>query len=141
MRLFVLCSKHALLTVITTASFFFSIHFLSEKSVLEIKYDGLLTPNTLGGFLCIPTPNTCQLNPLFHTFAEFRLIVNRTVAQQSTDWLATNAQFSLNESFFFHCSFLTKDSLFVCEACTAVDKAIPSSPIRMFFSVLSATCS
>ena len=51
---------------------------------------------TLGDFLCIRTPNTDQLNPLFHTFAEFRPIVNRVVAQQSTDWLAANAQFSPN---------------------------------------------
>ena len=29
---------------------------------------------SLGDFLCIPTPNTGQMNPLFHTFAEFRLI-------------------------------------------------------------------
>ena len=50
----------------------------------------------LGDFLCIPTPNTGQLNPLFHTIAEFRLIVNRIVARQSTDWLAANAQFSPN---------------------------------------------
>ena len=47
--------------------------------------------------MCIPTPNTGQLNPLFHTFGEFRLIVNRIVARQSTDWLAANAQFSPNE--------------------------------------------
>ena len=53
----------------------------------------------LGDFLCIPTPNTGQLNSLFHTFAEFRLIVNRIVARQSTDWLATNAQFSPNAKF------------------------------------------
>ena len=53
----------------------------------------------LGDFLCIPTPNTGQLNPLFHTFAEFRLIVNRIVAWQSTDWLAVNAQFSPNDRF------------------------------------------
>ena len=46
--------------------------------------------------MCIPTSNTGQLNPLFHTFAEFRLIVNRIVARQSTDWLAANAQFSPN---------------------------------------------
>ena len=52
----------------------------------------------LGDFLCIPTPNTGELNPLFHTFAEFRLIVNRVVARQSTDWLASNAQFSSNVS-------------------------------------------
>ena len=50
----------------------------------------------LGDLLCIPAPNTGQLNPLFHTFAEFRLIVNRIVARQSTDWLAANAQFSPN---------------------------------------------
>ena len=53
--------------------------------------------NPLGDFLCILTPNTGQLNPLFHTFAEFRLIVNRIVARQSTDWLAANAQFSPND--------------------------------------------
>ena len=55
-------------------------------------------PSSLGDFLCIPTLNTGQLNPLFHTFAEFRLIVNRIVARQSTDWLAANAQFFLNPS-------------------------------------------
>ena len=52
---------------------------------------------TLGDFLNIPTPNTGQLNPLFHTVAEFRLIVNRIVARHSTDWLAANAQFSPND--------------------------------------------
>ena len=46
--------------------------------------------------MCISKPNTGQLNLLFHTFAEFRLIVNRIVAQQSTDWLAANSQFSSN---------------------------------------------
>ena len=51
---------------------------------------------SIGDFLCIPPPNTGQLNPLFHTFVEFRLIVNRIVARQSTDWLAANAQFSPN---------------------------------------------
>ena len=51
----------------------------------------------LGDFLCISTMNTGQLNPLFHTFAEFRLIVNGIVVQQSTDWLVANAQFSPNE--------------------------------------------
>ena len=51
---------------------------------------------SLGDFLRIRTPNTDQLNPLFYTFAEFRLIVNRIVALQSTDWLAANAQFSPN---------------------------------------------
>ena len=50
----------------------------------------------LGDCLCIPTPNTGQLNPLFHTFAEFTLVVNRVLARQSTDWLAANAQFSPN---------------------------------------------
>ena len=56
---------------------------------------GSLKP--LGDFLCIPTPNTGQLNPLFHTFVKFRLIVNRIVTRQYTDWLAANAQFSLND--------------------------------------------
>ena len=45
----------------------------------------------------ISTPNTGQLNSLYHTFGEFRLIVNRTVARQSTDWLAANAEFSLKK--------------------------------------------
>ena len=49
------------------------------------------SPVSLGSFLCIPTPNTGQLNPLSHTFAEFRLMVNRIVTRQSTDWLAANA--------------------------------------------------
>ena len=63
---------------------------------------GTFTPSlgpTLGDFLCIPTPNAGQLNPPFHTFAEFRLIVNRIVVRQSTDWLAANAQFSPNVCF------------------------------------------
>ena len=47
--------------------------------------------------LCIPTLNTGQLNPLLHTFAEYRLIVNRVVAWQSTDWFVANAQFSPND--------------------------------------------
>ena len=46
----------------------------------------------------IPTPNTGQLNPLFHTFAEFRPIVHRIVARQFTDWLVASAQFSPNVS-------------------------------------------
>ena len=64
---------------------------------------------TLGYFLCIQTPNTGQLNPLFHTFAKFRPIVNRVVARQSTGWLAANAQFSPNvfikkgTSLLVHC--------------------------------------
>ena len=41
--------------------------------------------NSLGDFLCIRTPNTVQLNSLFHAFAELRIIVNRVVAWQSTD--------------------------------------------------------
>ena len=57
----------------------------------------LVREESLGDFLCIPTLNTGQSNPLFHTFAEFRLIVDRIVARQSTDWLAANAQFSPNE--------------------------------------------
>ena len=50
----------------------------------------------LEDFLCILTPNAGQLSPLFRTFAGFRLIVNRIVAWQSTDWLAADAQFSPN---------------------------------------------
>ena len=51
---------------------------------------------SLGDFLYIRTPNTGQFNPLFHTVVEFRPIVNRVVARQSTDWLAASAQFSPN---------------------------------------------
>ena len=57
---------------------------------------GISQTIALGDFLCIQTLNTGQLNPPFHTFAEFRLIVNRIVARQSIDWLAANAQFSPN---------------------------------------------
>ena len=48
-------------------------------------------------FLGIGTPNTGQLSPLLHTFVEFRPIVNRVVARQSTDGLTTNVQFSPNK--------------------------------------------
>ena len=54
--------------------------------------------NTLGDFLCIPTLNIDKLNPLFHTFAEFRLLVNRVLARQSTDWFEANMQFSNNDT-------------------------------------------
>ena len=46
--------------------------------------------------MCISAPNTGQLNPLFDTFAEDILIVNRIVARKFTDWLAANAQLSPN---------------------------------------------
>ena len=65
----------------------------TSKEVIAFLSCGKLT---LGDFLCIPTPNPGQLNLLFHNFAEFRLIVNKIVARQSTDWLAANAQFSPN---------------------------------------------
>ena len=65
-----------------------------SRSNKEITYFN--KPLPLGDFLCIQTPNTGQLNPPFHTFTEFRPIVNRIVAWQSTDWLAANAQFSPN---------------------------------------------
>ena len=70
--------------------------------------------------MCIPTPNTGQLNPLFHTFAEFRLIVNRIVVRQSTDWLAANAQFSPNGNRFFFVNQLTTDYV-LCGACSEID--------------------
>ena len=38
------------------------------------------------------------IESLFHTFAEFRPIVNRVVALQSTDWMVANAQVSPNVS-------------------------------------------
>ena len=62
---------------------------------------------SLGAFLCIRTPNTGQLNPLFHTFAEFRPIWKRVQARQSTDWLVANAHFSPN-------------ALYVCESLSLV---------------------
>ena len=37
------------------------------------------------------------IESLFHTFAEFRLIVNRVIAQQPTYWLTDNTQFSPHE--------------------------------------------
>ena len=89
----------------TQSPCFVSESCLLERTILAHKYSKICnteerfnilrcSPYSLGDFLCIPTPNTGQLNPLFHTFAEFRLIVNRIVARQSTDWLAANAQFS-----------------------------------------------
>ena len=77
----------------------FSATFNSDNSDikccghLNIKY---ISAESLGDFLCILTPNTGQLNPLFHTLAEFRPIVKRVVARQSTDCLAANAQLSPN---------------------------------------------
>ena len=65
-----------------------------DMVIFNLKRNVYVHVISLGDFLCIPTPNTGQLNPLFHTFAEFRLIVNRIVVRQSTDWLAANAQFS-----------------------------------------------
>ena len=53
-----------------------------------------------------------ELNPLFHTFAEFRLIVNRIVVRQSTDWLAANAQFSPNAHVSFNTVVDFKGMLF-----------------------------
>ena len=64
---------------------FLRFHFIKDQKVFI----------NIRRFSC-PTLNTGQLNPLFHTFAEFRLIVNRIVARQSTDWLVANAQFSPN---------------------------------------------
>ena len=72
-------------------------HAMDPLPVKKLCGSLLMFKTPLGDFLCIPTPNTGQLNPLFHTDAEFRLIVNRIVARQSTDQLAANAQFSPNE--------------------------------------------
>ena len=47
-----------------------------------------------GAVLCIWSPNTGKLNALFYTFAEFRPIVNRVAARQSTDLFVANGQFS-----------------------------------------------
>ena len=72
--------------------------------------DGWLAGTSLGDFLCIPTPNTGQWNPLFHTVGEFRLIVNRIVVRQSTDWLAANAQLLNNSMNWASCSQLFSKS-------------------------------
>ena len=71
----------------------------SRNEVLNMSSIGLNAQNwPLGYFLCIRTPNTGQLNLLFHTFAEFRpIVVNRVVARQSTYRLAANAHFSPND--------------------------------------------
>ena len=47
--------------------------------VVKKKVGGLNKRQSLGDFLCILTPNSGQLNPLFDYFAEFRLIVKRFV--------------------------------------------------------------
>ena len=61
-----------------------------------------LSTHTLGIRMCIRIPNTGQLNPLFHTSAEFGPIVNGVVVRQSTDWLAANAQFSPYDFVVYH---------------------------------------
>ena len=74
-----------------------SLCFKTEPKLLKaVVVDTIVEKHELPlrDFLCIATLNTGQLNPLFHTFAEFRLIVNRIVARQSTNWLAASAQFS-----------------------------------------------
>ena len=55
-------------------------------------------PHNVYFYSYIWAPNTGQMNRLLHTIAEFRPIVNRIVARQSTDSLAANAQFSPDES-------------------------------------------
>ena len=70
---------------------------LKHESEVNCRFDYLFLIDFIH-FLCIPTPNTGQLYSPFHTFAEVRLIVKRIIARQSTDWLATNAQFSPNIS-------------------------------------------
>ena len=51
----------------------------------------------LGAFLCIRTPNTGQLNSLFHIFAEFRPISGLPSYNPIYYWIAASAQFSPNE--------------------------------------------
>ena len=67
--------------------FYGSIKFTHSRALLEINLN-------IRRFL---VHSDTELNPLFHTSAEFRLIVNRIVARQFTDWLAANAQFSPND--------------------------------------------
>ena len=84
---------------------FIKMHYFFSSEDLFSCYNPNLS-ETLGDFLCIPTPNTGQLNPVFHTFAEFRPIVNRIVAWQSTDWLAANAQFSPNDFELYDLNYM-----------------------------------
>ena len=76
-----------------------SVHFLWNKihsstiTWYEITFN---RSNIITRFLVHSDTEYRPIESLFHTFAEFRLIVNRIVARQSTDWLAANAQFSPN---------------------------------------------
>ena len=95
-------------------------HNITNTFVSIQYYTIIFCTRALGAFLCIRTPNTGQLNPLFHTFAEFRPIVNRVVARQSIDWLAGNAHFSPHENYVVifpvHCTWLKLTSSWkICE--------------------------
>ena len=50
--------------------------------------------SALGAFFRIRTPNTGQLNSLFHTFAEFRPISGLPRYNPIYYWLAVSAQYS-----------------------------------------------
>ena len=101
-----------------------SFNFL--KNVTEM-FANTLVFISLGDFLYIPTLNTGQLNPLFHTFAEFRLM-NRIVARQSTDWLAADAQFSPNGLLFV--VFFNKSQKELTVVCTNHITIILRFPLR-----------
>ena len=72
--------------------------------------------------------HTGQLNPLFHTFAEFRHIVNGVVVRQSADWLADNAQFSPSEILEIQANNDNKIYLKMCESRPDLLKLLPWSP-------------
>ena len=103
-----------------------------------IVYQTIFEYKSLEDFLYIPTPNTDQLNTQFHTFEEFRAIVNRVVAQQSTDWLVANAQFSPNDvENQRKLTFLSQ----AVHACRVLDQELPceNSTHECHFKVLLIT--
>ena len=76
--------------------------YISKKCICKIYPARLHIVKKWNVFkMYIHSPNTGQLNPLFHTFAEFRQMVNSVEARQSTDWLATDAQSSPNVDIYF----------------------------------------
>ena len=82
-----------------------SVIFVTSLFQSQVESLTCIVFSPLTDFFCIQTPNTCQLSSLFHTFAEFRPIVNRVVARQSTYWSVANAQFSPDAKSNFHTIF------------------------------------
>ena len=73
----------------------YCFHRFRQKSLKFMQ--GQYVYKTLRTFLCIRTPNTGQLNSLFHTFAEFRPISGLLCYNPIYYWMAASAQFSPNE--------------------------------------------